>query len=321
MEIYNEFTEREDIESFNYSDSQSNASNEEYYSDSQSDAFNEESDLSDILEVDTNECIEYNDLLSNKPKDPEDIFQEFPSKEYAEFMNIITRFHVQDTLTNAFIKFFNKYSNRNDRPLPSTSKVGHTFIENLNLPNFGWRKEVIFEYEGLEYALEFRTVLDGIHQILLNNSITEEFVIEYKMSTDKVSGERQYSDMFDSEWWKNVEQNIPIGTSKKYSAKFRAATRKLFHRAFAAMLRPLRSLSNTGVHLYVNGNLKWFYPYLALIISDWPEACSMCAIFGLPNCSRPCHFCLVDRNAMNNVLIKEKNIIIRNENATKDYLR
>ncbi|RIB20124.1 hypothetical protein C2G38_2180082 [Gigaspora rosea] len=334
IEIYNKFTERKNIKSFNYSDSQSDVSNEEYYSDSQS-----------------------------KPKDPKDIFQVFPLKEYAEFMNIITRFHVQNTLANAFIKFFNRYSNRNDCPLPSTSKAGRTFIENLNLPNFGWRKEVIFEYEGLEYALEFRTVLNGIHQILLNNSITEEFVIEFKISTDKVSGERQYSDMFDSDWWRNVEQNIPIGahvipiiiysdatqcdrlgktskhpvfmklgnipltrhnkvdakvllgyipnlehhsTSEKYSAKFRAVTCKLFHQAFAAMLRPLRSLCNTGFHLYVNSNLKWFYPYLALVISDWPEACSICAIYESPNCSCPSHFCLVDRNAMNNVLIEKK---------------
>ncbi|RIB05293.1 hypothetical protein C2G38_2047707 [Gigaspora rosea] len=159
---FSTFTKRI-FESFNYSDSQSDVSNEEYYSDSQSDASNKESDLSDISEVKTNECIEYNDLLSAKPKDSEDIFQEFPSKEYAEFMNIIMRFHVQDTLANAFIKFFNRYSNRNDCPLPSTSKAGRTFIENLNLPNFGWRKEVIFEYEDLEYALEFRTVLDKIH--------------------------------------------------------------------------------------------------------------------------------------------------------------
>ncbi|CAG8702576.1 17944_t:CDS:2, partial [Gigaspora rosea] len=37
IEIYNKFTERKNIKSFNYSDSQSDVSNEEYYSDSQSD--------------------------------------------------------------------------------------------------------------------------------------------------------------------------------------------------------------------------------------------------------------------------------------------
>src|SRR5947207_9429019 len=170
--------------------------------------------------------------------------------------------------------------------------------------------------------------------------------------------------MYDSNWWKNVEQNLPIGAhampiilyadatlcdhlgktsrhpifmtigniplarrnktddkillgyipslesynvSEKQSTQFRIATRKLFHRALATILQPLRisSMSN-GIHLYVNGSLKWFYPLLSLIISDWPEACTMCNIYGSSNSLHPCHFCLVDRNAMNNDHIKEE---------------
>lgn len=109
--------------------------------------------------------------------------------------------------------------------------------------------------------------------------------------------------------------------SEKQSAKFRIAMRKLFHRALATVLKPLRILSNTGIHLYVNGSIRWFYPLLALIISDWPEACTMCTVYGSSNSLHPCHFCLVDRNAMNDVHINEENITIRNENDTKDALR
>jgi hypothetical protein len=100
---------------------------------------------------------------------------------------MITQFRVQDSLGNAFIRFFNKYSNRNDRPLPSTSQDGRMFIEHMNLPNFGWRKKNIFKYNEKEYEFEYRTVLDGIHQILMNKDITKEFVFEYKMSIDNVS--------------------------------------------------------------------------------------------------------------------------------------
>src|SRR5687767_7298917 len=142
--------------------------------------------------------------------------------------------------------------------------------------------------------------------------------------------------MYDSDWWRNVEQNLPIGahvipiilyadatlcdhlgktsrhpvfmtlgniplarrnkidakillgyipsleyhsTSEKQSAQYRSAARELFHHALATILRPLRVLSHTGIYLYVNRNLKWFYPFLALIISDWPEACAMGAIY------------------------------------------
>jgi hypothetical protein len=41
---------------------------------------------------------------------------------------------------------------------------------------------MIFEHKGIEYNFEYRTVLDGIHQILMNKSITEEFIFEYKLS-------------------------------------------------------------------------------------------------------------------------------------------
>ncbi|CAB5340450.1 unnamed protein product [Rhizophagus irregularis] len=208
--------------------------------------------------------------------------------------------------------------------------------------------------------------------------MTEDFIFEYKSSIENDSNERQYTDIPDSNWWKNVEQEIPIGAyaipiilyanatlcdhlgktsrhpifmtlgniylthhnktdakilfgyipslesynvSEKQSTQYRIAARKLFHCALATILKPLRILSNNSIHLYVNGSLKWFYPLLALIISDWPEACTMCSVYGSLNSLHPCHFCLVDRNEMNNVHIKEEDIKIRNENDTKDALR
>ena len=48
----------------------------------------------------------------------------------------------------------------------------------------------------------------------------------------------------------------------------------------------------------------------------------MCSVYGSSNSLlHPCHFCLVDRNEMNNVHIKEEDIKIRNKNDTKDTLR
>jgi hypothetical protein len=145
------------------------------------------SDLSYITNVDANKYTKYNALFNGVPSNPEDIRQEFPSEEYAEFMYIITRFHVQDSLANMFIQFFNKYSNRDDKPLPSTSQNGRTFMENLQLPNFGWREESIFKYKEKEYIFEYRTILDGIHQILMNKDVTKDFIFKYKSSDENVS--------------------------------------------------------------------------------------------------------------------------------------
>ena len=60
-------------------------------------------------------------------------------------------------------------------------------MENLQLPNFGWRKETIFEYKGKEYNFEYRTVLNGIQQILINKTMTKDFIFEYKSSIKNVN--------------------------------------------------------------------------------------------------------------------------------------
>ncbi|EXX52081.1 hypothetical protein RirG_256170 [Rhizophagus irregularis DAOM 197198w] len=106
-------------------------------------------------------------------------------------------------------------------------------------------------------------------------------------------------------------------TSEKKSAQYHSATHELFHCALATILRPLRVLSYTGIYLYVNKIFKWFYPFLALIISDWPEAYAMGTIYGSSNALHPCHFCLVDRDSMNNIHIKKEDIIIHDKNNTK----
>ncbi|CAG8798331.1 12994_t:CDS:2 [Cetraspora pellucida] len=73
------------IELFDQSDSQSNN-----HSDSQSNISDIQLDLLDITDVDFNEYTKYDDLYSGKSKGPEDIYQEFSSEEYAEFMHLIT---------------------------------------------------------------------------------------------------------------------------------------------------------------------------------------------------------------------------------------
>jgi len=94
------------------------------------------SDLSDMTDIDANECIEYNNLFTGMLTDAEDIYQEFLSEEYMEFMHMIIRFRVQDPLTNTFIRFFNRYLNQDNHPLLLTLQTGQAFIENLKLSNF-----------------------------------------------------------------------------------------------------------------------------------------------------------------------------------------
>lgn len=171
----------QDLDNFDFvSDDESNSQSEE------ESVTSDNSDLSFTTDVNADDYNEYSALFTGIPSDSDDVYQEFPSEEFAEFMHMMTKFRVQDPLANAFIRFFNKYSNRNDKPLPSTSQVGRAFVENLQLPGFKWQKETIFEYQGKEYIFEHRTVLDGIRQILMNKNLTEDFIFIYRPSVDNV---------------------------------------------------------------------------------------------------------------------------------------
>ncbi|CAB5340464.1 unnamed protein product [Rhizophagus irregularis] len=61
------------------------------------------SDLSYRTDVNVEEYVEYDVMFNEIPSDFSDIFQEFPSEEYAKFMYMVTRFRVQDPLANAII--------------------------------------------------------------------------------------------------------------------------------------------------------------------------------------------------------------------------
>ncbi|CAG8845550.1 33610_t:CDS:2, partial [Gigaspora margarita] len=218
---YNKPTKGQNIEFFSSAGNSqdSNTSNNEYVI----------SDLSNTTNINPNKYVESNDLFSGIPKDPEDIYQEFPSEEY---------------------------SNYNNYPLPIISQTGRAFIENLNLPSFGWRKEVIYKYEGLEYVFEFRT--KNVEQ----NISIGAYVIPIILYSDATLCD--YLEKTSKHLVFITLENIPLtcygyipsfeysSMSQKQTFQFQLAIYELFHYTFAAMLQPLRSLSNTGIHLYVN---------------------------------------------------------------------
>ncbi|GES83120.1 hypothetical protein GLOIN_2v1783703 [Rhizophagus clarus] len=173
-------------------------------------------------------------------------------------------------------------------------------------------------YKGIEYEFEYRTVLDGIHQILMNKDIIKDFIFE---SVKDTPNKRQYTDMYDSDWWRDVEKNLPIGAYVMPIILYADAT--LCNHLGKTSRHPVfMTLGNIPLACRNKVDAKILLGYIPnLEYCNWPEACAMGAIYGSSNSSHPYHFCLVDRNTLNNVHIKKENIIIRNEHDTKNVLR
>jgi hypothetical protein len=90
-----EFDDDEFDDEFLASDAESVVAPDEASESPESDEESVTSNLSYTTNVDANECIEYDALHNQIPRDAENIHQEFPSEEYAEFMYMITQFHIE----------------------------------------------------------------------------------------------------------------------------------------------------------------------------------------------------------------------------------
>ena len=115
----------------------------------------------------------YEDInsLSNK---------EFPNEAYANFMTLITKYNISNTTGNAFIHFFNKYSNLSKSPLSKSINQGCTFMNNLNDPLLTYHKTFILNHNDNNYYLYYHSFENCIKNILSISNIFQYFTLDFE---------------------------------------------------------------------------------------------------------------------------------------------
>ena len=106
----------------------------------------EESD--NVVESDN---VEESDNVDNTEKS--DNAKEFPNEAYADLMTLVTNYKLNNKAGNAIIKFFNKYSNLPQSPLPINIEKGRKFMNNIKFPNLTFKKICIANHNHKEYFL------------------------------------------------------------------------------------------------------------------------------------------------------------------------
>ncbi|RIB06924.1 hypothetical protein C2G38_2215893 [Gigaspora rosea] len=81
------------------------------------------------------------ELLSVEDEQPQTESIEIDPDDYDEFMEIVNRYQFSNSANDAVIKFFNKYSNLDISPLPSTTKSGKEFLDNLTIPHMMFKED------------------------------------------------------------------------------------------------------------------------------------------------------------------------------------
>jgi len=138
----------------------------------------EESD--NVVESDNVESdnVEGSDNVDNTEKS--DNAKEFPNEAYADLMTLVTNYKLNNKAGNAIIKFFNKYSNLPQSPLPINIEKGRKFMNNMKFPNLTFKKICIANHNHKEYFLHYQDLIHCIKNILAIPDMTQDFALSFE---------------------------------------------------------------------------------------------------------------------------------------------
>lgn len=136
----------------------------------------------------------------------------WPNEVYRGFIELITEYRLSNACGDKIIKWFNASTSMEESPLPKSTKEGREFLNKTGVSYLDFKETPITTFQETEYIFYYRPIIQGIKALLLQSGATEEFALSYQRKTEIRDGlELQvYGEQFESEWWKEMESNIPL---------------------------------------------------------------------------------------------------------------
>ncbi|RIB00684.1 hypothetical protein C2G38_2051468 [Gigaspora rosea] len=105
---------------------------------------------------------------------------EWPNDAYHEFMEIINKYQLSNLAGDAFITFFNKFSNLDISLLPPSTKTGKEFLDDTIVPYMMFKEVSVKMFQNVEYVFYYRSLIKTIKSLLMINSINQSLVLQYE---------------------------------------------------------------------------------------------------------------------------------------------
>jgi hypothetical protein len=87
---------------------------------------------------------------------------EWPNDAYREFMELVIEGNISNKIGDKIIKFFNKYSNLEKSPLPTSSKIGKDYLNQINSPSINFKEKTVATYSEVNFKLHYRPIFRAI---------------------------------------------------------------------------------------------------------------------------------------------------------------
>src|SRR5580765_3958723 len=91
---------------------------------------------------------------------------DWPNKAYHEFMELIIEGNISNKIGDKIIKFFNKHSNLEKSPLPSSTKNGKDYLNQIKSPSIDFKEKILTTYNGVDLYLYYRPIFRTIQALL-----------------------------------------------------------------------------------------------------------------------------------------------------------
>ena len=127
---------------------------------------------------------------------------EWPNDAYREFMELVIEGNISNKIGDKIIKFFNKYSNLEKSPLPTSSKIGKDYLNQINSPSINFKEKTVATYSEVNFKLHYRPIFRAIQALLQRSKVAENFVHKggRKFSQDN-RNERIFGEPYEGNWW------------------------------------------------------------------------------------------------------------------------
>jgi len=138
----------------------------------------------------------------------------FPNLAYEEFVQLLTKHNLSDSVANDIIGLFNKFHMDPTAALPSNAKAARKLLDAMQIPHILYKKTFIMEYNQMQYILHHRTIYDAIKELLSNEDIFKYCVFDYMPKYIKnIRGENEkcYGEQYSGEWWNRAQSSISKG--------------------------------------------------------------------------------------------------------------
>jgi hypothetical protein len=154
--------------------------------------------LIDVEPIPTFESIDIRSLTTKKP--------EFPSEEFGDFMELLTKWNLSDACASDILKFSKKIC-RDDVILPTSTKQGRQLLDEMVVPHISYNKVPIMTYKEETYYLHYRPIFDAIKELLNNDNIFKHCNFEFKPLNHE--NQRIYHEQYNGQWWERVQALLP----------------------------------------------------------------------------------------------------------------